>query len=105
MLTITEAAASRIAQMLCANNKDLLRVGVLGGGCSGFRYAMQFEDMANVNVTDEFQGAGVVVDQMSLMYLETATLDFVNEGFKGSGFVFRNPAVKSTCGCGQSFSA
>ena len=81
-----------------------LRVGVRGGGCSGFQYALEFE--STIRDTDEvleFDGLKVAVDQMSAMYLEGVTIDYV-ETLEASGFKFENPGVKSTCGCGSSFS-
>lgn len=81
-----------------------LRLGVKGGGCSGFSYFMGFEP----NVRDDDQsiqmdGIKVVVDSKSLLYLNGVELDF-NEDVLNRGFVFKNPNAKSSCGCGHSFS-
>jgi iron-sulfur cluster assembly accessory protein len=82
-----------------------LRVAVVGGGCSGFSYHMAFENQVNQNSDNvyEFDGLKVLVDQMSEMYLDGVQIDYI-ETVEGSGFKFNNPNVKSTCGCGSSFS-
>src|SRR6202789_3439193 len=81
-----------------------LRVAVVGGGCSGFSYHMAFENQVNENSDNvyEFGGLKVLVDQMSEMYLEGVSIDYI-ETLEDSGFKFNNPNVKSTCGCGSSF--
>jgi iron-sulfur cluster assembly accessory protein len=80
-----------------------LRLAVVGGGCSGFSYQMNFENEANpIDKTFDFDGLKVFVDQASLMYLKGTKVDYV-ESLAGSGFKFENPNVKSTCGCGSSF--
>jgi iron-sulfur cluster assembly protein len=82
-----------------------LRVSVVGGGCSGFSYQMNFEsDPSGIDKTFEFDGLKIFVDQVSLMYLEGTKIDYV-ETLEASGFKFDNPNVKTTCGCGSSFSA
>ncbi len=81
-----------------------LRVGVVGGGCSGFSYSMSFENGAGMmDKVFDFDGLKVYVDATSLMYLNGAIVDYV-ETLEGAGFKFENPNVKSTCGCGSSFS-
>ena len=80
-----------------------LRVSVVGGGCSGFSYQMNFENDANsIDKTFDFGGLKIFVDQASLLYLKGTKIDYV-ESLTGSGFKFENPNVKSTCGCGSSF--
>ena len=80
-----------------------LRLGVMGGGCSGLSYEMEFDEgRANDNVL-EFDGFRVLLDPKSSIYLKGVTLDF-QDGLKGKGFVFRNPNATNTCGCGESFS-
>lgn len=81
-----------------------LRLKVQGGGCSGFAYDLYFDQPQEVDQTFESQGVRMVCDQMSLMYLVGTEIDYV-ESVQGSGFKFTNPNVKSTCGCGSSFSA
>ncbi|HVZ60523.1 MAG TPA: iron-sulfur cluster assembly accessory protein [Terriglobales bacterium] len=81
-----------------------LRVGVVGGGCSGFSYSMSFENGAGMmDKVFDFDGLKVYVDATSIMYLNGAIVDYV-ETLEGAGFKFENPNVKSTCGCGSSFS-
>ncbi len=81
-----------------------IRVGVQGGGCSGFQYSMDFEEKAkDGDVTLEQAGVRLYVDSMSSMYLQGVTIDYV-QGLQGAGFKFNNPNAKNTCGCGSSFS-
>jgi iron-sulfur cluster assembly accessory protein len=81
-----------------------IRVGVMGGGCSGFQYSMDFEQEAKEgDVSIAQDGITLFVDSMSSMYLQGVTIDYV-EGLHGAGFKFNNPNAKSTCGCGSSFS-
>ena len=85
-----------------------LRIGVVGGGCSGFSYSMMFEENGNGNNQGmdkvfNFDDLKVYVDQTSLLYLDNTEVDYV-ETLEGSGFKFSNPNVKTTCGCGSSFS-
>jgi iron-sulfur cluster assembly accessory protein len=80
-----------------------LRLKVQGGGCSGFAYDLYFDQVQDTDQTFESQGVRMVCDQMSLMYLVGTEIDYV-ESVQGSGFKFTNPNVKSTCGCGSSFS-
>jgi iron-sulfur cluster assembly accessory protein len=81
-----------------------IRVGVMGGGCSGFQYSMDFEQAPkDGDITLEQDGIKLYVDSMSSMYLQGVTVDYV-VGLQGAGFKFNNPNAKSTCGCGSSFS-
>ena len=81
-----------------------IRVGVVGGGCSGFQYAMDFENQQREGDTIyEQEGLKIYVDPMSSMYLQGVTVDYV-VGLQGAGFKFSNPNARNTCGCGQSFS-
>jgi iron-sulfur cluster assembly accessory protein len=82
-----------------------IRIGVQGGGCSGFQYAMDFENAPKEgDITVEQAGIRLFVDAMSSMYLQGVTVDYV-VGLQGAGFKFNNPNAKSTCGCGSSFTA
>jgi len=82
-----------------------IRIGVMGGGCSGFQYSMDFEnEPKDGDVTLEQGGIRLFVDAMSSMYLQGVTVDYV-VGLQGAGFKFNNPNAKSTCGCGSSFQA
>ncbi|HEX4022535.1 MAG TPA: iron-sulfur cluster assembly accessory protein [Acidobacteriaceae bacterium] len=80
-----------------------LRIGVVGGGCSGFQYSMSFENQAGMmDKVFQFDGIKVFVDATSVMYLNGCVVDYV-ETLEAAGFKFENPNVKSTCGCGSSF--
>ena len=107
MINLTTVAAGKVKEIMSMQNPapTALRVAVVGGGCSGFQYHMAFE--TQTNETDhvlEFDGVKVLVDQMSSMYLDGVEIDYI-ETLEGAGFKFNNPNVKSTCGCGSSFSA
>ena len=107
MITITEKAAAKVKEIREAEGlgEQGLRVRVIGGGCSGFTYDLFFEDeTTDLDQKFESQGISLYVDMMSFQYLEGTEIDYV-EGLHGSGFKFQNPNVKSTCGCGSSFSA
>jgi iron-sulfur cluster assembly accessory protein len=106
MITVTPVATTKVKEIMGQQTPApiALRVAVVGGGCSGFSYHMAFEN--SENPTDnvyEFDGLKVLVDQMSEMYLEGVSIDYI-ETLEGAGFKFNNPNVKSTCGCGSSFS-
>ncbi len=106
MITLTSVAVEKVKEIMAQQNPHPtgLRVAVVGGGCSGFSYHMAFETQANgVDNEYEFNGLKVMVDQMSEMYLDGIEIDYV-ETLEGAGFKFNNPNVKSTCGCGSSFS-
>lgn len=81
-----------------------LRIGVVGGGCSGFQYQLNFDTAKEGDRIAEIEGVKVLVDEISLPYIAGTTLDFV-EGLHGAGFRFDNPRASRTCGCGSSFSA
>ena len=82
-----------------------IRVGVVGGGCSGFQYSMDFENaQRDGDVVIDQGGLKLYVDPMSSMYLQGVTVDYVT-GLQGAGFKFHNPNARNTCGCGSSFSA
>jgi iron-sulfur cluster assembly accessory protein len=83
-----------------------IRIGVAGGGCSGFQYTMDFEKEVKDGdlVLGQPGGLKLYVDPMSAMYLQGVTVDYI-QGLQGAGFKFINPNAKNTCGCGSSFSA
>ena len=81
-----------------------LRLGVTGGGCSGFQYALNFDSPKEGDTVTTQDGVRVFVDEVSLQYIAGTTLDYV-EGLHGAGFRFDNPRATRTCGCGSSFSA
>jgi iron-sulfur cluster assembly protein len=107
MIQLTETAIGKVQEILNTQEPKPagLRIAVVGGGCSGFSYSMAFENTPQMlDKTYHFNGLKVFVDQASLLYLDGAEVDYV-ETLEGSGFKFNNPNVKSTCGCGSSFSA
>ena len=81
-----------------------MRIGVVGGGCSGFQYSLNFDTQKEGDRVTDFGGVLVLVDEISLPYIAGTTLDYV-EGLHGAGFRFDNPRASRTCGCGSSFSA
>jgi iron-sulfur cluster insertion protein len=104
-IQLTPSARRRIASILAAEARPgtRLRVSVSGGGCSGFRYGFALDDTtAPDDLEVHVEGAAVVVDGMSLLYVLGAELDFV-EDLTGSYFQVRNPNAASSCGCGNSF--
>ncbi len=105
-LEFTPRAVEKVKEILGQQEPHPLglRVSVVGGGCSGFSYQMNFENQTNgIDKTFDFDGLKVFIDQASLMYLDGTRVDFI-ETLEGSGFKFENPNVKTTCGCGSSFS-
>ncbi len=105
-LLITESAAAKVREIMATQDPlpAGLRIGVVGGGCSGFQYSMSFENQAGMmDKVLSFDGLKVFVDATSLMYLNGCTVDYV-ETLEAAGFKFDNPNTKSTCGCGSSFS-
>lgn len=107
MVQLTDNAVTKVAEILSTQEPKPagLRISVVGGGCSGFSYSMAFENTPGMlDKTYNFGELKVFVDQVSMQYLEGAEVDYV-ETMEGSGFKFNNPNVKSTCGCGSSFSA
>lgn len=106
MLLITPVAATKVNEIRQAEGIEgnmALRLRVVGGGCAGFSYDLYFDEPAEVDRQFEVAGVKCIVDEMSLMYLVGTEIDYV-EGLQGAGFKFQNPNVKSTCGCGSSFS-
>ena len=106
MIGITTLAAAKVNEIRDAEGIEgnmALRLRVVGGGCAGFSYDLYFDEATEVDRRFPINGVDVVVDEMSLMYLAGTEIDYV-EGLQGAGFKFNNPNVKSTCGCGSSFS-
>ena len=116
MINLTELAAKEVKTILqqqseaAGENGDeakklYLRVGVKGGGCSGFSYTLDLtETKSDMDEVWDMHGVEVICDSKSLLYLEGTTVDFKDE-IMGRGFVFTNPNATSSCGCGSSFSA
>ena len=105
-VVLTPSAITKVKEIMATQDPlpAGLRIGVVGGGCSGFSYSMSFENGAGMmDKTFDFEGLKVYVDATSLMYLKGISVDYI-ETLEGAGFKFDNPNVKSTCGCGSSFS-
>ncbi len=105
-ITLTPSAVAKVKEIMAQQNPVPagLRVGVVGGGCSGFSYSMSFENASGLmDKVFDMEGLKVFVDATSVMYLNGCRVDYV-ETLEGAGFKFENPNVKSTCGCGSSFS-
>ena len=100
---VTERAFARLAEIGAADQGKALRVAVEGGGCSGFQYEIALEAPQFDDLVVEGQGEKVVVDEVSLPFLENAVIDFTEE-LIGARFVIENPNATSSCGCGTSFS-
>ena len=108
LIDVTEPAAQRIRELLGKEGKAEthgLRMKVVGGGCSGLRYELAFDDqIRDADAQIEINGVRVILDEKSALYLTGTTLDFVDT-LQESGFKIQNPNASSTCGCGESFSA
>jgi iron-sulfur cluster insertion protein len=107
MIHITDKAISKIKEISEAEGVGHLtvRLKVVGGGCAGFTQDMHFDDIGAKELDEviEMDGVTILVDPMSMQYMDETTLDFVESQF-GTGFKFLNPNVKSSCGCGSSVS-
>jgi iron-sulfur cluster assembly accessory protein len=100
MITVTETAENEINMVLAESKEPYLRISVQGGGCSGFNYVFDFSQSKE---EDDFEFGKVLVDSMSMQYLQGAKVDFV-EDIMGSSFNIVNPNAQTKCGCGSSFS-
>ena len=106
MITFTDKGAEKVQEFLSTQNADMktsgLRVGVRGGGCSGFQYALSFDIERDGDEIFEDHGLRLLVDRPSLPYVRGAVVDYV-DGLQGAGFKVDNPNVTAACGCGSSF--
>jgi iron-sulfur cluster assembly accessory protein len=106
LVSLTESAAAKIKDLMAEEPEGeaaVLRIAVQGGGCSGFQYALGFDEApADGDAVIEMHGVRIVVDPFSLPYLSGADIDFV-DGLNGTGFKIENPNVVAGCGCGSSF--
>jgi iron-sulfur cluster assembly protein len=106
MITFTEKGAEKVQEFLASQGADVqtagLRVGVRGGGCSGFQYALAFDNQNDEDEVFEDHGLRILVDRPSLPYVRGAVVDYV-ESLQGAGFKVENPNVIAACGCGSSF--
>ena len=105
-LVFTDSAAGKVRELLTEEGDadKKLRVFIQGGGCSGFQYGFTFAEQAEADDHSfDNQGVTLVVDPLSMQYLENAEIDY-SDGIGGAQFVIRNPNAATTCGCGSSFS-
>ncbi len=106
MITLTDKGAEKVRDFLSSQPVALptagLRVGVRGGGCSGFQYALAFDEQREGDSIFEDKGIRLLVDRPSLPYVKGSIIDFV-DGLQGAGFKVENPNVIAACGCGSSF--
>ncbi|MCL4818500.1 MAG: iron-sulfur cluster insertion protein ErpA [Vicinamibacteria bacterium] len=107
MIEMTAVAAEKVKGILAQEKEALpqggLRIYVQGGGCSGFQYGMVLDEVSDGDEVFEIDGIKVIVDPMSMKYLDGAQVDY-KEDLMGGGFAIKNPNAKSSCGCGHSFS-
>ena len=106
MITISDKGAEKVHEFLSTQEADVsmagLRVGVRGGGCSGFQYQLAFDEQRENDVVFESHGLKLLVDSESLPFVRGSTIDY-EESLQGAGFKVNNPNVVAACGCGSSF--
>jgi iron-sulfur cluster assembly protein len=106
MITLTDKGAEKVREFLAAQGTDMdtagLRVGVRGGGCSGFQYNLAFDQEKDGDAVFEDHGLKLMVDKPSLPYVAGSIIDYV-DSMQGAGFQVNNPNVVAACGCGSSF--
>lgn len=105
MVNLTDLALNKVKEVIAEQPEPFagIRVAIVGGGCSGFQYAMNLErESREGDRVLELDGVKVFVDEHSLTYLNGTEIDFI-ETVQGAGFTFKNPNVKGSCGCGESF--
>jgi iron-sulfur cluster assembly protein len=106
MVTITDKGAEKVQEFLAAQEADAslagLRVGVRGGGCSGFQYQLAFDEQRDEDAVFETHGLKLLVDNDSLPFVRGSVIDY-EETLQGAGFKVENPNVVAACGCGSSF--
>jgi iron-sulfur cluster assembly protein len=106
MVTLSDRGAEKVHEFLASQEQDAavagLRVGVRGGGCSGFQYQLAFDEQRDSDAVFESHGLKLLVDRESLPYVSGSTIDY-EENLQGAGFKVSNPNVVAACGCGSSF--
>ena len=106
MVTISDKGAEKVNEFLAAQEADVgvagLRVGVRGGGCSGFQYQLAFDEQRDGDIVFESHGLKLLVDEESLPFVRGSVIDY-EESLQGAGFKVSNPNVVAACGCGSSF--
>jgi iron-sulfur cluster assembly accessory protein len=105
-VTLTDIGAQKVQEFLAAQGAEAgtagLRVGVRGGGCSGFQYQLAFDEQKDGDAVFEDRGVTILVDGQSLPYVDGSVIDFLDQ-LTGAGFKVENPNVVAACGCGSSF--
>jgi iron-sulfur cluster assembly protein len=105
-ITFTELGATKVREFLASQGTETadagLRLGVRGGGCSGFQYQLAFDSRRDGDIVYEDQGLQILVDEQSLPYVHGASIDYIDQ-LTGAGFQVNNPNVVAACGCGSSF--
>ena len=106
MIEITDKGAEKVHEFLAAQEADIslagLRVGVRGGGCSGFQYQLAFDEQRDSDIVFVSHGLKLLVDNESLQFVRGSVIDY-EESLQGAGFKVNNPNVVAACGCGSSF--
>jgi iron-sulfur cluster assembly protein len=106
VITISDKGAEKVREFLASQENDVsmagLRVGVRGGGCSGFQYQLAFDEQRENDAVFESHGLKLLVDSESLPFVRGSTIDY-EESLQGAGFKVNNPNVVAACGCGSSF--
>ena len=106
MITLSDKGAEKVHEYIASQQQDAaiagLRVGVRGGGCSGFQYQLAFDEQRDSDAVFESHGLKLLVDRESLPYVSGSTIDY-EESLQGAGFKVSNPNVVAACGCGSSF--
>jgi iron-sulfur cluster assembly protein len=102
MVTLTDKAAGKVKELMNGDAQQGLRVAIRGGGCSGFQYALAFDQQRDEDQVFEYSDIRLLIDRESLPFVDGSEVDYV-EGLQGAGFAVNNPNVVAACGCGQSF--
>jgi iron-sulfur cluster assembly protein len=103
VINITDSAKKQLVKILKENKKEYIRLAVVGGGCSGLSYKIDFGELKEKDYVLDMDKYKILIDPKSGIYLKDSVLEF-QEGLNGKGFVFKNPNATNSCGCGESFS-
>jgi iron-sulfur cluster assembly protein len=104
VLQLTDEAKNHLKSLIEQNQENKgVRIAVIGGGCSGLSYKVEFGEKKEKDYVLSFEGGELLIDPKSAIYIKDTVLDYEG-GLEGKGFVFKNPNAKNTCGCGESFS-
>jgi iron-sulfur cluster assembly protein len=103
IVMLTEDAKKQLIKLIEEGTQKGVRIAVIGGGCSGLSYKVDYSEKKERDYVLPFDGGELYIDPKSAIYIRNTILDYEG-GLKGKGFVFKNPNAKNTCGCGESFS-